>query len=228
MKAARGNYSRIIKKYRALGKGDVRLTEGTLTLIQPISASKTQYSFPVLENESQTGVPPLSEEIRLNINDEFIVGSVAVMLYGSIGLEGNVQAKQPYTYAPSELNATFNNVADFYAGFFSAAINKINYVDKWDLRKHENTPRTQFANLTPSSPATKPNVKFEDDGVYLAAPNFTLSGAKKNELTITLPNAITASQGFWIDNNNEPQTVNVDKIIVICRGLLAQNAARFQ
>jgi hypothetical protein len=233
MTQARNNYARIIAKYKALGKGDVRLTESTLALIQPINAAKTSYLFPVLENENVNGLAPAVDEIRLNINDEFIVGSIGMYLYGSTAKSQGAIQRQIHTYAPNELNAVFNGVSDFYAGFLSVAVNKINYIDKWDSRKHQYVPRTQWANLgivdtNKNYPATQADKKLDEHGVFNAQPNFTLSGAKKNEVSVNMPAAITPVSASWIDSNNETQLVTIDKMIIVFRGLLAQNAARFQ
>jgi hypothetical protein len=228
---ARANYSRLLSKYQLLGKGNVRLTEGALILIQPITPTKTVYNFPVLENEQQGGLAPLPEEIRLNINDEFIVGNVGIYLYGSISGAGGLVAKKWFTYAPTEQDIDFTKAQDFYSGFMSVAVNKINYVDKWDTKKHEVITETQFKNFNATDGdryASMPNVNFEDNGVIESQPNFVLSGAKKNDISITLPNAIATSTASWINNDGVTVTLVIDKILIVYRGLLAQNAATFQ
>jgi hypothetical protein len=232
---ARANYSRLLSKYQLLGKGNVRLTEGTLVLIQPITANKTIYNFPVLENEQQGGLAPLSEEIRLNINDEFIVANVGLYLYGEVRktseVPGDVIAKKWFTYAPYEQNSNFLHVADFYSGFMSVAVNKINYVDKWDTKKHNVIEETQFKNFAASDGdrfSTMPNVNFEDNGTIECQPNFVLSGAKKNDISISLPNAIAPATAVWLNNEGLSMDITINKIAIVYRGLLAQNASKFQ
>ena len=68
--AQRINYNTIINKYKAQGKGNVRLTRSTLYLSKPISTSSTTYSFDVLETQNSTLAP---NELRLNLNDEIMV-----------------------------------------------------------------------------------------------------------------------------------------------------------
>jgi hypothetical protein len=129
------------------------------------------------------------------------------------------------------LNGGFRSVADFYSGFFEVAVNKINYISKWDNKKHEFVPQTQWENFLAGATghkATQQEVAFEDNGVVSCSPNFTLSGAKKNDITITLPNAITPATFIWTSQDGVAYDIAVDKIAIVLRGLNAQNASKFQ
>jgi hypothetical protein len=56
----------------------------------------------------------------------------------------------------------------------------------------------------------------------------TLSGAKKNDLNLQIPSAITAGTFAWTDYQGIPQTINIDRVGLVLRGFNAQNGATFQ
>ena len=78
----RKDFSIIKKQFKENGKGNVRLTQSSLILLQPISTTRTVYSFPVLENDNATGILP--QEIRLNQNDEFTITQLGVYAVGTV------------------------------------------------------------------------------------------------------------------------------------------------
>ena len=73
-----------------------------------------------------------------------------------------------------------------------------------------------------------PSTDFSENGMNATEPMLTLSGAKKNNLTLTLPTAITPASIDFTDNGGKSLTVNVDRVVCIARGLNAQNGASFQ
>jgi hypothetical protein len=228
--ASRINFKTIIEKYSKIGKGNVRLTQSTLFLTRPISATSTVYNFDVLESQTQT---LQADEIRLNLNDEFIITQLGFYLQASIKSREGVDtgAKVLLSYAPFEQNyseaAKINN---FYNGAFQIAVNNIIYLDKYDVKKSMFVPRTQFANFNAVSgqPSTIPSVDFSKDAMYGTEPLLTLSGAKKNNLTLTIPTAITNANFTVTDNNGVSYVIAVERVVCLARGLNAQNGASFQ
>ena len=185
---SRFDYEKIKKSLIDIGKGNARLTQSALVLIQDISSTKTVYNFPVLENDNATGIKP--QEVRLNQNDSFISTSLGVYL-----LAKEVASRDPLTYAgdyiylthaPYNQNEITLNCQPLYDGYLRVSINNINYVDKYDIRKHENVQKTQFqnrgaVNLTGSSFA---NIDLNNDGIFSIAPMITLEGSKKTKLIL--------------------------------------------
>lgn len=231
MNTKRVNFEIIRNQYRKRGVDNVRLTQSSLLLIQAIDPNKTVYNFDVLESQTANILP---QEIRLNINDEFITTDIGVYLYGNIGF-GDPVSKTPImlSYSPFETGADFLSVAPLYDGQLKIGVNNIIYVEKWDLKKHNLVPRTQFdsfdAGLTIQ--ASQPNMNYQDNGMFACDPMVTLSGAKKNEISISIAQALKAATGSWISQNSgAPQTVTItlDKIALFLRGLNAQNASKFQ
>ena len=229
---SRMNFSNIKKKYANLNKGNVRLTQSSLFLTQLISPSKTVYTFPVLETETDTNTDP--SEIRLNINDEFIITSMFIGLYGSATYtdqeRGTFTTKRLYSYSPIQQNVDFIKTAGLYTGKFKLAVNNIVYVEKWDTKKHEFAPRTQYNQsiAVGLNGATEPSNDWSADGSFPFQPMTTLSGAKKNELTIELPAAIDTATGTCGDNAQDSYSLSINRIAILLRGYNAQNAARFQ
>jgi hypothetical protein len=228
--ASRINFKTILEKYSKIGKGNVRLTQSTLFLTRPISATSTVYNFDVLESQTQT---LQADEIRLNLNDEFIITQLGFYLQASIldRLGANTGAKVLLPYAPFEQNSTeASKINNFWNGAFQIAVNNIIYLDKYDVKKSMYVPRTQFANFNAVSgqPSTMPSVIFAKDGMFGTEPLLTLSGAKKNNLTLTIPTAITTANFVVVDNQGTNYTVAVDRVVCLARGLNAQNGASFQ
>ena len=100
---SRTNVALIKKKYDAIAKGNVRLTQSSLRLIQPINAAKASYTFPVLENDGAI----LADETRLNINDEFTITSMGIYLKGTLSeAEGTIKTPYYFTFAPIQNSNT--------------------------------------------------------------------------------------------------------------------------
>ena len=235
MVSKRNNFDMIKAKYTKMGKGNVRLTQSSLFLTKDIDSTRSTYTFDVLENQTQT---LSAEEIRLNLNDEFTITQAGLYLYGnwSTGADRGATAPQLFSYAPVELDSAFINVKGLYAGSLRIAVNNIVYQEKLDTRRFEKATRTQFNNAVPAyaastdvSGATIPSNDFSTDGMIEYAPLIVLSGAKKNEITVTLPQAINPVTGItFINNHGQSVQLNITKIAVKLFGLNGQNASKFQ
>lgn len=234
MTQLRNNYSLIKKKYEAISKGNVRLTQSDLVLFQPFNATSTHYRFPVLENEGT----PANAEIRLNLNDEFVTNAAGVFLLKRLTFTGErdkTEVLSLQTYAPYELNNLALITLDkLYEGKMKIDVNNVNYVDRWHLHKHRVVQRTQYAHNNAASPLicppTQSSIDQRQEGFFPTQPMVTFSGAKKNDVVIDLPEAIpfTAVTGQQYITDTVTVDVSFIGIAVIFRGLLAQNASKFQ
>lgn len=233
--ANRNDFNLIKSKYNKIGKSAVRLTQSSLFLTKLIDATKSTYDFDVLENQTAT---LQNDEIRLNINDEFVVTHMGLFLYGTWNLKGSttVKGRQVLTYAPIELDSNAALVKDLYAGTLKVSVNNIVYMEKFDTKKCELVPVTQFSNWQPliagnsntGFPSTQPAGNIETAAMIKISPMLTLSGAKKNDITLRLPNSITGGSYEWTNNKNEIIQVNINAVALRLYGLNAQNGARFQ
>lgn len=234
-KLIRTSYKVILKKYKKIGKGTVRLTQSSLLLMQNLDATKDTYKFPVLLTDN--AVAPLPEEIRLNQNDEFIAYDVAYYLVAdkqpvdgtNPPVVGAVVSKIFLPYAPDELSRDFAQMEDAWLGTLQILVNKISRLENWDLKKHNFIPFTQFQNSSAGIPsATQPNIDFSENGTIPMQPMLVLSGAKKNDIIISLVHAVSAtSTGDWLVVNGTIR-LTIKRMALFFRGMLAQNASSFQ
>lgn len=226
----RVNFQTIIAKYRNLGKGNVRLTQSTLFLTKPINPTVTTYNFDVLETQTAT---LQADELRLNLNDEYTITTMGLYLIASSEVTPKtgtpfVGANTLFTYTPAEQSVSTLNAGNFYNGSLQIAVNNIVYLDKWDTKKHEVRPRTQFANFITPNTASQPSNQFSKDAMFPVEPLIVLSGAKKNQITLSLPNAIGTSSFSLVDNEGGNVRYTINRVGILLRGLNAQNGAVFQ
>ena len=238
----RSDYNLMAAALKKVSKGNARLTQSDLILIRAIDANSTNYRFPVLENEAAILFP---EEVRLNINDLFGVTHTGVFLGCRQGTKETKVTDAPlqlYPYVPMELSPRLVQLKHLYSGYMKIDVNKVNYVDKWNLRKHEYIPQTQFqsrestlVSIPPFPDFTavlqaphQPNIDYKSDGIFPVCPNIVLSGAKKNDVQIFLPHAIAPDMCSWFVKENEQIDTAFMYVVVVIRGYLAQNAAKFQ
>jgi hypothetical protein len=227
----RQGYNRLLAKYKTQAdKGNVRLTQSTLVLMQEINSGKTLYNFPVLENEA---VVNPNEEVRLNINDEFLVLEQGVYIVAKLtdDVDPPRETSIWYSYAPVEFQAAWITLQNLYrGGSIRLAVNNVVYVEKWDTKKHEYRGITQMQNSSAGQPfATLPSDDFARSGMFDVEPNVTFSGAKKTEISLSLKQPMLAPSitTIWASANG---TLNIQPfwIALVYRGFLAQNASKFQ
>jgi len=228
--ASRTSFIKIKRAYSKLGMKNVRLTQSSILLARTIVPTTTNYLFPILESDNS--VPVLPEEIRLNINDEFISYDVGYYLYGEQSIEGaqsTAAGTRWTTYAPAELSSAFAALDDAWIGDLSIEVNKVNYIDKWDLKKHNYVPRTQYSDsVLTALDATQASIDFSIHGTIPMQPMITFSGAKKNTINIELVRSISPVAGVWVTPDADDIGVNFNRLALFFRGMLAQNASKFQ
>jgi len=231
----RSNYTAIAAKYANIGKGKVRLTQSSLLLIQNINTTKSNYIFPVLEQDTVTGTPKV-EEIRLNQNDEFVMTGMGLYLVARVSAARNGGEAVPYkgialfTYPHLNQVGAAGAADPFYNGALKIAVNNVVYVEKWDTMKHKLQPITQIVNsaeATGVAGAVDSN-DFAKDAMYPVQPMVTLSGAKKNEITMNMPDAGAGYTFSVLAANGDTVTYTISEIALFIRGYLAQNASAFQ
>lgn len=228
---ARREYAQIKKQLKELGKGNARLTASSLFLEQNISAQQRDYTFPVLQSDNNPA--PFPTEIRLNINDEFIITELGVYLVATVETTGGPASNILLTYAPSEIGGAGTNnyiLNRLWQGKLKIDVNNVTYVENWDLQRHHVIPRTQFQDTSAGIPASLfPNINTETDGIVQMVPMITLSGAKKNNITINLPQPLDVpSFSTWTNQDGLALRITFNRIALLMRGWLAQNASKFQ
>ena len=228
-KMERASYQLILAKYKSRGKGNVRLTQSSIVLITDIQTNTKTYNFPILQSDNQTASKP--EEVRLNLNDEFISYEVGYYLLAKGRVAGILtpDSNQYLTYPPIESATAMNGLTAAWDGKMTIDINGVKRLENWDMLKHKCTPRTQYQNTSAGIPsATQPSICMNEDGTASMQPMITFTGAKKNEITITLPTNITAGLLYDFNTIGGSVNYNVASMVLIFRGMLGQNAAVFQ
>lgn len=192
-------------------------TQSYLRLEQPLK-NQGSVTFDVLTNQGQ----PTPTERRLNLPDSFLITAVALMIYKTTATLTNARATlrtwpNPVVWAGVGEAAAMNAM---YNGYFSIRVNSVVYIDSLDtFRFYRVGVAQQGLNISAVAPGAYAADTYErgDFPFYGLTPGIKLSGATKNELTLTLP-----------DSENMTAPVNeVNYAVCYLRGILLQNAAQF-
>lgn len=227
-KMERASFVLIQKKYAARKMGNVRLTQSSLVFKQAIEASKNTYDFAVLTTDGQ----PQKGEVRLNINDEFINYEQGYFLEFTTPKtsDPNKTNSLLLPYVPLEINGRgLSDLAPMHDATLKITVNGIDRLNNWDMLRHKCVPRTQFQNTSAGIPsATIPSVCYADSGFTTMQPMITFSGAKKNEIQIALQESLSLGNTFDFLSIGGAMTFTSKNLVLMYRGMLAQNAAKFQ
>jgi len=217
-----------------------RITRSSLVLIQTFTSGNTSLNFPVLTTQTPLG----ATEIRLNLNDEFVISEMGLYLYGAVGTTtgpAGTLSNLFWTYSPMQLSNTFVGIQPFYdSGQFTLTIDQIQYIRAWDTNQHEIIPRTQHGQYQAATAAiaqvnaTLSSRNTNEDGFVEMTPTITLSGARTNVLSIAWPNGLTPVSNYEFftggadDGAGTTLFFSINQAAIFFRGYLAQNAAKFQ
>jgi hypothetical protein len=188
------------------------LSQSYLRMEALMSTSQTQYTFDVLVNDQNN--PSWVTKNALNLQDSFITGSIG-MFIGMPSTSATTDAKvKLYSYPDVTAFASplYTNLMALYNGQLNLTVNQRVIVPSWDLMRHYKAPITQsgYNPTGVTAGAISNSEDFSNDGFFPVEPNIVLVGSKKNQLTITLPQALAT-----VPTNG--------RIVLIFRGLLAQN-----
>jgi hypothetical protein len=189
------------------------LTQSYLRFEANISATQTQYNLDVLVNDNTN--PSFITQQKLNLQDSFISSDCGVFI-GVPSTSATTDAKVKLYSYPDVTAFTASVATDLralYNGAMSLTVNQRVIVPSWDLMRHYKAPIMQTGFVP--APVTAGNIQNSDDlssdGFYPVEPNIVFVGSKKNQLQITVPQAIATFPAN-------------SRIVVIFRGLLAQNS----
>ncbi len=227
-KMERASFVLIKQQYAKRKMGNVRLTQSSLMFKQIIAAAKNTYEFPVLTTDGT----PQKGEIRLNINDEFTSYEQGYFIEFTTPKTSDPTKFNSILlpYVPLEINNRgLQDLLPVHDAVLKVTINGIDRLTNWDMLRHKCVPRTQFQNTSAGIPqATQPSVCYDNSGYTNMQPMITFSGAKKNELQITLQEALSAGNVFDFISVGGVSTYTAVNLALAYRGMLAQNAAKFQ
>ena len=228
----RNKFQQVQRKLKAEGQGKKRLSQSTLQLIQPIRANISTYSFPILVNEANNGIQPQNDEVRLNLNDEFVATSMGVFLVAKVftGVSPTVNDPNVFLTSPPIQNDSLQIPAlNLYDGNIEISRNNIVYITNWDVRKHQYIAQSQLGNFVSPTQAQQDQQRSLIDGFVSLQPSITFSGATKTNIVLNLINAIPVLPIYSIvDNQGATINYQITRLGVFFRGLLAQNTSKFQ
>jgi len=175
-----------------------------------MSTSTTSYHVPILVNDSQNG-NAFATENRLNLQDAFVVSSIGVFVARPAA--ATTTAFQYFTYPNAQQFSTAgaaDALYNLYNGSMSVVVNNRQIIPSWDLYRHLFVPQTQQG--AASTATTIDQNDGTEFGYYPAEPNIVFVGSKNNQISLNLPSAIGTLQA-----------TTAPRIVVIFRGILAQN-----
>jgi hypothetical protein len=183
---------------------DAVLSQSYLRLEQPLTATGSQFQFPILINQTGSNVAVRPTEQRLSLQDGFYVSGINVYL--TVAASATDAKFQLFT-APLALPFVTGaaNLYTFYNGNFTLQINQVNIITGYPLYRFVQVPQTQLTAAT-NSPITQ----FDGTQDAVLEPNILLLGSNNSVLTVNLPAAIGT-----IDANTYA--------IIVLNGVKAQN-----
>jgi hypothetical protein len=222
-------YSTIKSAYRQKQRNPVT-TASDLRLVVPMSATKTNYSFPILAGDDTTNNPTA---ILLNRADAFTATELGLFIgtassstdttfdwysYGNGTGSGNLGATTAANFNAS-MKTLFNN------SVINIAINNVQYLQNYSTLRLRKVPITQSGlGYGVQVTATASNVlasvvdsfSGENDGYYPLVPTLQLSGTSKIDVQLLLPQSLA---------NIPTSATNVGYIMIAFRGFLSLGAS---
>jgi hypothetical protein len=194
-----------------------KLTQSFLRLEQVMSLTKTLYQFPILVNNNGPANTLFPTEVRLNQQDSIITSAWG--FFFGIPASATDQAFRLLSYpsnnAPNFTTALSAAAAEVvYNSVFQIAVNNTVILPNWDVFRHLYVPWTQnLVGVTAQTVFPRDQIDGSGDGFFPVEPNLVWIGSQNIVINLVLPAAFTVLQagGFA-------------KMIVIFRGLLAQNS----
>lgn len=184
------------------------LSQSYLRLETPLAINQTTFKFDILVNENSNGSASFPTVQKLNLQDSFYVSQMGFFLFNP-GATATATTSSLLTY-PDTTTAGFGANApqyyNLYNGYMQMTINQRVIMPYWNLNRHLKINQTQ-QNTTSG---LLNQIDGSDDAYFPVEPNLVISGDKKNDLSIVLPNGMTGV------------TAN-SRAVIIFLGVLAQN-----
>jgi hypothetical protein len=205
--AKRQAFSLIQKAYAKVNRKPVT-TPSTLRLIVPLTANRTNFTFPILEGDSNLTHP---NQILLNRADSFTATSVGIFVGG---LEVDIATGNliPAVALGNEVLVqdigALSRVADinenslFINGKLNIAVNNVQYLQNFDI--YSMNKSSSFRNGSTALPQgfdAVTNGQFGDrDGFNELIPTLQFSGTSKIDIGINTPiPAYTGSANLFVE-----------------------------
>lgn len=190
--------------------GQAVLSQSYIRSEVAMSTSTTSYQIPILVNSTGSNTNFATNNL-LNLQDAFVVSSIGIFV--SIPAASTTTAFSLYTYPNASAFTTAGAAAalyNLYNGKLQVVVNNRQILSSWDIYRHLYVPQTQQG--AASTATTIDENDATEYGYYPVEPNLVLVGSKNNVVSLELPGAISTLQA-----------ATAPRIVVIMRGILAQN-----
>jgi len=186
--------------------------------LEQVLGTQGNVNFDVLLNQGQAN----ANEKRLAITDSFTVTSMAVMIYKQAAA-GKISAAQLDTFPNPLIYAGANEASALqalYNGYLTVRVNSTIFIDSFDVYRFYRVGVAQQGVETTTTPSVYVANSFDrgDYPFYSLTPGIRLSGATKNDLSLTLPESVAMAGTAGTTN----------RVVLYLRGFLEQNGAQFQ
>jgi hypothetical protein len=207
-------YMESLKIARAAGLNpqSTKNTMSDLVLEQALSATITNYNFPV--TNVQSNAAQFNTEIRLNLQDSFVASSWGVFLLApSSGTDATFRA---LTYGSTAAFTTTPAAAAaaevLYNSYARVTVNNDVLVPVWHLSRHRLVPQSQqVAAAANQNGIAEDQIDLSTEGFYPVEPYLVFIGSKNIQVQVILPAAIATVQAN-------------SRVRIHYRGLLMQNS----
>ena len=213
---SRAQYANLRRRF-ARASQPVIITQSYLRS-ESILGTQSQINFPVLVNQNVVSI----NEKRLALPDVFVITSMAISIY-KVATGAPVSSGILRTYPNTAIFSGANearNLQSLYNGFLTIRVNQTVWIDSLDVQRFYRVPVSQEGVAV--STAASNNV-IQRDGYdngdfpwYSTTPGIELSGATKNDISVTLPESIALGG-----------TSSTNYAVFYARGFLCQNGANF-
>jgi len=180
------------------------LSQSYLRFEQLLTDTTQLIKFPVLVNQTSSGAAIRNTEVRLNLQDAFIVSDIQFYLAaaGSLTAVNFVLDTYPnsVTYPTGAANLEV-----IYNAYLNIGVNNRTIVPRMSMQKFRQVPQTQL-----TADVISPIDQYDGTQSVIVEPNIVFNGQKQTDVSVVLPGAIGT-----VDANTY--------LVMICNGLLAQN-----
>jgi hypothetical protein len=193
--------------------GQAVLSQSYIRSEVAMSTSTTSYQIPILVNSTGANTNFATNNL-LQLQDAFVVASIGIFV--AAPASSTTTAFPLFTYPNAVTFSTAGAATalyNLYGGRMAITVNNRQICPAIDLQRYLYVPQFQQGS---SSSATNGGIDQNDAteyGYYPVEPNIVLVGSKNNVVTLELPGAISTLQAS-----------TAPRIVVIMRGILAQNS----
>jgi hypothetical protein len=190
-----------------------KLTQSFLRLENTMLTGKTQWQFPVLNNQNNFSGTIFPTEQRLNQQDSFVTAMLGIFVSLPTGATDATFILHTYPNITVFTAADATPLETLYNSYLQLAVNNDIILPAWDVSRHRLVPQTQNGILPFTAATVLPEDQIDgsSDGYYPVEPNLVFIGSKNSVLNLIMPQALSA-----VAANT--------RVSIILRGVLAQNS----